>query len=993
MLLSLKPCFRVTLWAALLGAAAMASAAGISPWFARTWQTEHGLPDNNVTGVAQSSDGYLWVGTHGGLARFDGVQFKKIALGLAGRRTDPLIRAMLMEENNRLWLAAEGGVVMDCSRGATNVFTTADGLPNFRPLSVAREQSGAVWVSYANGSACRIADGKVTLFTALDGLTGDGQCWLTADVFGQIWFAKAGQVSVFQDDAIVPLLTLSGGVLRLQPARGGGVWICAGLRLLKYVEGSAPVEMGRLIPDRVGIEPTVLFEDKQGAVWVGTTVGGLFRFDGTNMVHVETSHSEIRSIMEDREGSIWVGTGGGGLNRLRPRVLELQGLESGLPVESIRSVCEDTAGRIWATGQGGGLARYADGVWKTLSEQDGWPAARATCVVSDGQGGVWIGTIRGGLARWQDGQVMFLQRSDGLAGDIARSLLLDSKGNLWIGWESTNCLQRLRLGELTTYAQPANTRTIRALAEDAAGEIWAGTSDGFLFRVSGDSLVNETGRTVSPAKPIRCMYAPPDGGLWIGYGGGGGIGWLHGGKFAQVLKPRGLHDDGICAIAPDDRGSLWLASDHGVFEVRERELQRAAAGEIERVSSIVYGRDEALPNLQAGYGYAPGTLRSRDGRIWFPMRSGMGVVHPRRVLANRIPPSVLIERVQVDGRVENLSAETLLRLPPKHRKLEFDIAVLSFVAPENVRFKYRLDGVDEDWAEGGTQRVAVYPRLAAGRYQFRVIACNSAGVWNDRGVALDFVVDPFYWQTWWFRLAAVTGFTFGVVAVVRYVSFRRLRLKLHRLEQETALQRDRARIAQDLHDDLGASLTHIALLSELAQNDFERAPQARKHIDDIFRTARGVTRSLDEIVWAVSPKNDSLDRFVAHLSNYVPEYLRAAGMRARLDLPEELPAVVLPPQVRHHLYLAIKEVLHNSVKHAGASEVWLRLQVAPGAVTVTIEDNGQGFAAGGSAAAGADGLGNLRQRMSEIGGRHEQWSEPERGTRTTFTVPLNQPKA
>lgn len=978
----IKYFFHLLLWTVLSGVAPLPAATGVSPWFARTWLTEHGLPDNNVTGVAQSADGYLWVGTHNGLARFDGLQFDKIPLPVLAGRSELLIRTLLMVDNEQLWLAAEGGVVIRLSPNSTNVFTTADGLPNFRPMSMAQDLAGAIWVGYADGSACEIAHGAVKRFY----LPGSGTCSLAADAAGQIWFARAGRVGVFRTNQFVTRLTLPENTVRLQAAHAGGLWICAGLRLLKFAEGSPPVPVGQLTPARAGAEPTVLFEDRLGALWIGTSVDGLFHFDGKNVLPVDTSHSEILGLSEDREGSLWVGTGGGGLNRLRPRVLELEGVESGLPTESIRSVCEDATGNVWATAQNGGLARYSDGAWKTLSAAEGW-AARATCVAGDEQGGVWIGTYHDGLAHWQNGRFTVLQRRDGLAAEIAHALLPDRKGNLWIGWEATNCLQRWHNGEFTTFTQPPGSRTIRALAEDAAGEIWAGTSDGFLFRVHGDALVDETAHTVSPPMPIRCLYAPTNGGLWIGYAGGG-LGRLHDGKFARVTTQRGLHDDGICSIMADGNGSLWLGSDHGIFQVKEQELEQVAAGERANLNSIVYGRDEMQPNLQAGYSYTPGALRSRDGRIWFATRTGLVVIHPERVRANRIPPLLHIERVSVDGRAQNLSGKTSLRLPPKHRKVEFEIAALSFVAPENVRWKYRLDDVDGDWLEGGAQRTATYPQLAAGPYRFRVIACNSAGVWNDAGAQFEFSVAPFYWQTWWFRLAAVAAFTFGVVAVVRYVSFRRLRTKLSRLEQETALQRDRARIAQDLHDDLGASLTHIALLSELAQNDFDQPPQAKNHIDEIFRTARSVTRSLDEIVWSVSPKNDTLDRFVAHLSTYAPEFLRAAGVRARLDLPEELPALQLPSEVRHHLYLAIKEALHNIVKHAGATEVWLRLRLAPASLTVIIEDDGRGFEPAATPAPDADGLANFRQRMSEIGGTCEQHSRAGCGTIMTFTVPL-----
>jgi signal transduction histidine kinase len=322
--------------------------------------------------------------------------------------------------------------------------------------------------------------------------------------------------------------------------------------------------------------------------------------------------------------------------------------------------------------------------------------------------------------------------------------------------------------------------------------------------------------------------------------------------------------------------------------------------------------------------------------------------------------------------------------------LDVDFTAPTFIAPDNVRFRYRIEGLNEDWKfiESGARRSATYLLVPAGEYAFHVAACNSAGIWNEQGTTIALTVPPFLWDRWSVRAACLALFTLCVIAAVRYVSFRRLRFRLLRLEEETSLQRERARIAQDLHDDIGASLTHIALLSELAQKDFEKPAQAREHIDQIFRSARTVVRALDQIVWTVNPKNDTLELFVAFLCTYAPDYLGSAKIRCRLDVPMDVPPIPLQPQVGHHLYLAVKESLHNVVKHAGATEVWLRLQFTQETMTIVIEDNGHGFEIDGKVSPDANGLANLNRRLTEIGGRCEYRSERGKGTTTTFTAPL-----
>jgi signal transduction histidine kinase len=348
---------------------------------------------------------------------------------------------------------------------------------------------------------------------------------------------------------------------------------------------------------------------------------------------------------------------------------------------------------------------------------------------------------------------------------------------------------------------------------------------------------------------------------------------------------------------------------------------------------------------------------------------------------------VLIERVLVDGRPVSVPVNDLpVRLPPDHRKIEVEFTALNFAAPESILLQHQLAGWDDAWSEPKAERSVAYSRLGAGSYEFQVTARNAAGIWNREGAKFNFIVEPFLYQRWWFRLLVISAFTFVVIAVVRYASFRRLRTRVQRLEQEAALARDRARIAQDLHDDLGANLTQIALLSELAQNDFNKPDEARGHIDQIFRTAKSLTRSLDEIVWAVNPKNDSLDRFVAHLCTYAPEFLRSAGVRCRLDVPVEVPSITLPSDVRHHLHLGVKEALHNVAKHAGASEARVQLRLNADELVVVIADDGAGF--GATPADGQDGLANLATRMREVGGKYERGGGTERGTVITLTVPL-----
>jgi len=325
-------------------------------------------------------------------------------------------------------------------------------------------------------------------------------------------------------------------------------------------------------------------------------------------------------------------------------------------------------------------------------------------------------------------------------------------------------------------------------------------------------------------------------------------------------------------------------------------------------------------------------------------------------------------------------------LPPGHRRLEIDFTALSFSTPENIAFEYRLRGLDDHWMPAGPARNAAYSRLTAGAYEFQVRGRNSDGVWSEAGTTLAFTVAPFFWQTWWFRLATTGLFAVVLVATVRYVSFRRLRSRLRLLEQQAALDRERARIARDLHDHLGGTLTQVTLQLELALRNRGKPEKTGAHMERGLAAAREVIQSLDETVWAVNPGNDTLPHLVNYIGEYAVEFFQAAGIRCRLDLPEQLSPQPVSAETRHNLFLAVKEALNNVVRHASASEVELCAKVNNGSLTLVVEDNGHGFQPDASRGS-ADGLRNMRQRMETIGGVFAVESRAGGGTRLSFVCP------
>ena len=1002
-------CPAIVLAIVLWGGVSSRGGAGEPPaWSYRTWQTDEGLPDNRVTGVAQSTDGFLWVATRGGLLRFNGDDFT--AMPLLGMPDVPnrVVRSMFLDRRGRMWLSIEHGPVVCLDSDSAATFGVAEGFPDARISGIAEDGKGAVWFAFS-GQLNRVMDGKCTVFAVPEGLPATGRdIYLAEYAKVELWFSRGKHVGVLHDGKLVDKLVLNEAPVRIHKSAVNGLWICAGTRVLKYAGDDPPEECGQL-PGNARVR--AMFEDHSGALWIGTAADGLFRLKDGLMEKVPTSHQEVDCLCGDREGGVWAGTNGGGLNQVRSRAVGLIGREAGLPSESVRSVCEDQGGGLWAAMQNGALVRKSNGRWLEVPAGTGWPGVEASSVAADRKGGVWVGSRDSGLHFLHGGVWRTWGQADGLASTAVRSILAATNGDLWVATDGPSSLQRVRDGKVLAIDTPTGLRTIRAMAEGVDGTIWVGTAEGQILRVSGQTLLREAGISEKKSISVRSLHCTPDGALWIGYAGYG-VGRLKEGQYARIMTAEGLMDDYASQIFSDTSGSMWIAGNRGLSQLSLAEMTAVAEGTAERVRSRAFGRSEGLVSVQPNFDQFPAVCRADDGRLYFAMRSGLLMVQPEKVADNSVPPPVVLESVSVDDQmlalydagsplcapgVGSLSDLRLpgaaLRLPPEHGKIEIEFSALSFPSPENVQIRYRLSNFDKKWVVADRQHRATYPRLPGGSYQFQVIACNNAGVWNDVGAKLDLDVSPFFWQTWWFRLGALTLFTAGVIGIVRYVSFRRLRDRMRQLKQQAALHQERARIARDMHDEVGAKLTRLSLLSEMAGGDPGLSPEASADVREISETARETILAFDEIVWAVNPRNDTLGDLINYVCRHAEDFFEGSSTSCVFDLPQSIPPTMLPTEVRHQVFLASKEALTNVLKYAEASEVRVQLVLHPATFELVIQDNGCGFDPGSPTQrpGGGNGLINMRERMQAIGGRFECRSQPAQGTRIAFHVPMDPP--
>jgi signal transduction histidine kinase/ligand-binding sensor domain-containing protein len=975
---------------------AVVTAAGStsSDWFTRVWNTDDGLLNDQVDAIAQGRDNYLWVVPPVGLMRFDGVRFSRFPLEDFTGPVDNRICCVLCGRTGVFWIATFGGTVIGLKPDLSVVTIPKADLPGAAPLALAEDGAGSLWLGYA-GLICRVKDGQVARFGAEQGMPPGKFHSLINDGAGNVWLAKGNQISIFRNGQFQPTASLS-DVRCLAATPANGIWLVAGAHLYQCDTNGALRDEGSF-PGLSRATARALLEDHSGAVWIGTDGNGLIRHSESGFEKIETSYPSILGLAEDSEGDLWVGTDGGGLDRVSLSAVRLEVLANNPVLEQVQSICEDKNGRLWGTTYNGTLVSRVNGQW-TPAFTNAPFAGTATCVAADGGGAVWIGTRDGKLLRVAGTNCPALVQNTYHGTSYA--LLAASNGDLWIvGYRTLQCWHD---GQLEEVKLPRPIERFSAIAEDAAGNIWVGARD-IVLRFDGKKFVDESPLLPISGRRVSCLHGTPDGSMWIGCGGVGLL-RIKDGRVGRVGIEQGLFDDYISQIVADDGGWLWFGSNHGIFKIRQQELERAMADPGIHLRPVIYGRNEGLSSLAAlfstGLPYTfPRALRTHDGRVWLLTHTGVVVADPRRLPSDATPP-VMLTRLAMDGQtiasygsasatqtVANLKTLSApLRLPPSHRHLEFDYTAFHFRAPENLHFRYQLAGFDDGWIDAETERHADYSRLAAGNYQLRVAACIGDGPWSEVPATLAFTVTQFFWQTWWFRLGTLLLFTSLVIAVVRYLSFRRMRLKLRVVEQQAAIERERGRIARDIHDDLGNRLTKIQLLTGLLQQDRTVADRAVAHVRQISSAAQAATDALDEIVWAINPRNDTLPHLIDYLGQFTVEFLRTAGIRCRVDLPEQPPMKSVSTEVRHNLFLVLKETLNNIVRHAQATEVSLIVLATDESIRVIIEDNGRGFN-GEVKNNGADGLENMRQRMGEIGGEFRIKSTPGKGTWVSFNGP------
>lgn len=816
--------------AALPGLLALAMLASAMPSFAlrpdraisqyahRTWRIEDGLPHSVVRGIAQTNDGYLWVATYEGFARFNGESFTRFnKTNLPGMRRDTVL-AFMKAKDGSLWIGTNGGGAARFHDGKLDVLLPADGLPSDIVFAFAETDDGTMWIGTSAG-VCAYRNGRVEeVISQKNGMKSDSILSLAPSPDGTLWIGtrfaglyalRHGNVEhVGPYEGIVPALRLEAD---------GTLWIGSGEGLSRLVNGTI-THVDAVPAEQV----TSLLRDSDQTLWVGSYTSGLYRSetDGS-FSHYGTAEGllsdSVRMLFEDAEKTLWVGTNGG-LESFTAGKFITVGANEMLSDRFTRSVFEDRDGAIWI-GTARGLNRLHDGRVQVFSTRDGLLNDYVFAVGQTPDGAMWIGTPNG-LNRFRNGKFDSFTDKDGLPSNSVRALFCDRAGTLWIGTDGG--ATRFVDGKfLPTAPSVAWKKTfVQAFAEASDGSVWLGSDGQGIARYANGEFTTWSRRNGMPDEHILSLLVSADGTVWIGTDSAGLI-RMRDNRFTVYTTDSGIPSDKVLQMLDDGKGRIWFGGGRGVWYATLTELNDYAAGKINGIAPAVFGSGDGLRSVQCNGSVSPSGFRSRDGRLWFPTIDGVATIDPARVLTKNLrKPPVEVESIVVDGTPMQHADEFIV--PPGARQIEIHYAALTYVSPENVDFRYKLEGFDTKWIDAGNRRVAYYTGLPPHHYAFKVVASNADGIWNEQGDTAFIDLQPRFVQTMWFPLLIIAGAALVVLLLHywRVYGLRKREAELVKLvEQRTRdIQRalDEAEAARESAERQGRLLSEALVEAEAA---------------------------------------------------------------------------------------------------------------------------------------------------------------------------------
>jgi len=975
----------------------------ISQYRHTSWTIRDGFTTGTAFAMAQTPDGYLWLGTEFGLFRSDGVRFVRWQLP-AGQQLPESPYALLVTRDGTLWIGTFAGLA-SWNNGKLTKYPEVGA--RFI-TSLLEDREGTVWVGALGGPPgtptgrlCAIHNGGTQCY-GQDGALGSNVWSLSEDSSGALWAGaetglwrwKPGPPKRYAvPGARLADLTQADDGRLIAGIMGGGLRQVVGDKLESYPIRS-PMLSNATLPDR-DIHANKLLRDRDGGLWIGTNQRGLIHVHHgrTDVFTAESglSGNIIAGIFEDREGNIWVSTAGG-LDRFRELPVTTVTTKQGLSSDNVLSVLAATDGSVWI-GTDDGLTRWQKGQTTVFHKADGLPDEMVQSMCQDDAGRIWVFTGHG-LAWFNNGRFVSV---NGVPSTEVYSITGDNAGNLWLsGDKGLSHLREGRLIENLPWTALGDRKQAKVIVfDEGRGGLWLGGlwgDGGVRYFKDGKVQLSYTSANGLTKGTVSGLRLDKDGAVWASTQPGG-VSRIKDGRITTLTTSNGLPCDRIHWTTEGDDRSLWLYTACGLLRIERSQVDAWIADPARRVEPTLWdATDGALPLVESSH-FRPILAKAADGKLWFATREDIAVVDPHRLAFNSIPPPIHIEKISADNKTYWLNlpgaAASSLHLPARIHDLAIDYTALSLTAPEKVHFKYKLEGQDSDWREVVNDREVQYSNLPPGPYRFRVIACNNSGVWNEQGDSLEFSIAPAYYQTNWFRALCAVLFLALLWAAYQW----RLRQLHHRFEMTLeARVGERTRIARDLHDTLLQSFHGVLLrLQTVSQLLRERSVEAQDQLDStIEEVAEAITEGRDAVQGLRESTVQSNDLALA-ISTLGEELATdSTGSRPQFRVAVEGEARNLHPILRDEIYRIAAEALRNAFRHAHARKVEVEIRYDDEQFRLRVRDDGRGIDPAVLSRQGNEGhygLRGMRERATLIGGELTVWSEVDVGTEVELRVP------
>jgi signal transduction histidine kinase/streptogramin lyase len=929
------------------------------------------LPGPAVHALLQGPDGYLWLGTSAGLVRFDGARFVTYDARNTKGFADGGIARLTPGRDGAFYLGTTTGAILEYRDGVFSAIPVG-GDVEVRALFAARD--GSLWIATPGQPLRRWKDGRAESLAREMGAEVPGA--IVEDAQGALWF---------------------------------GTWREG---LIRFVDGAF---LRRRVPRDTVQALTV---DRDGVFWIGTP-HGVYRLEGDVLQHLTERdglpHENISAILHDRDGNVWIGTRGGGVVRYRDGRFSSLTTREGLSDDDVRCLLEDGQGNVWA-GTAGGLSAISDGRFVTYGALEGLHEAGIPSVAGSADGSVWVGTTSAGVARLRNGVVTHVPLPRDVGKDAVLVLYEDRTRGLWISVENGRlfCVRNGVTTEHTPVGVPAHWK-ISAISEDDEGPLffvsgfghvvrlrqrrlvplyaesprlgyahfihrgtdgglWLGTPRG-LVRVGEREHQAFTMAEGLPRDRVRWLSEDEDGAFWLATAGG--LAHLKDGVVQKLTVEGGLPENYLRVVLDDRLGHLWIASTGRFFRLDKRAVLDVFAGRAKAVTPLLFDTSDGLRTTETLFGNSPG-FRGADGRLWFATARGVSVVDPARIVTDTPAPEVRIERLTVDGRG---GAPGTASYPPGRGQVLVEYTALSFGAAGRVRFRYRLEGLDDDWVAAQGQRSAYYGSLPPGRYRFLVEASNRDGVWNGVPAATVFELHPPFHRTGWFYMAAA--------ALLIGAAFAAYRARVAQVRARYAVvAAERERIAREWHDSLAQGIAAVGIQLQAMMDKLGHPEAARQHAELAWRMVQSSLEQVRGSIWALRSRNLEQGGLVAAVQETLS--FLTTGTRTEGAVQVEGTPFTMHPDVEWNALRIVQEAITNAVRHAAADHVEVSLAYEPQALRLAVRDDGCGFDGEGALGGGEPhfGLLGMRERAVALGGTLEIASARGQGTTIRAELPL-----